>query len=340
METHSATPDPQPTAETRVALVAGASRGLGLLIARELGQRGHHVVICARDEIELDSAQDLLGEAGIAVSTRVCDVTDRAAVRALVADVEDTVGPIHTAITVAGVIHVGPLESVTEDHFAEAVDIMLWGPVHVALAVLPGMRKRRAGRIGTVTSIGGLVSVPHLLPYSTAKFGAVGFAQGLSAELAGTGITSTTIVPGLMRTGGHLHAQFSGQQTEEYAWFAASGSLPLISMDAERAAEKMVHAVLAGKPTVILSPLAKVGARVHGLAPSTTVRLMGLASRLLPSPPAADAAASVDREGTPEATTIAGHVADRLADSAVLDKLITLGQRSAARFNETRSSRF
>jgi short-subunit dehydrogenase len=318
-------------ADRQVALVAGASRGLGLLIARELGERGHRVVICARDAVELASAAELLAASGTEVSTRVCDVTDRAAVQALVEDVETTVGPIHTLVTVAGVIHVGPLDSVTEDHFAEAVDIMLWGPVHLALAVLPHMRERGTGHIGTVTSIGGLVSVPHLLPYSTAKFGAVGFSQGLSAELAGTGITSTTIVPGLMRTGGHLHAQFTGRQTEEYAWFAASGSLPLISMDAERAATKMVDAVLAGKPTIILSPLAKIGARVHGLAPATTVRLMGLASRLLPAPPAGDPTA---------AGTVPGHVADRRADSALLDKLITLGQKSAQRFNETRSDRF
>jgi short-subunit dehydrogenase len=326
METHSATPDPQPTAETRVALVAGASRGLGLLIARELGQRGHHVVICARDEIELDSAQDLLGEAGIAVSTRVCDVTDRAAVRALVADVEDTVGPIHTAITVAGVIHVGPLESVTEDHFAEAVDIMLWGPVHVALAVLPGMRKRRAGRIGTVTSIGGLVSVPHLLPYSTAKFGAVGFSTGLRSELAGTGVKVTTVVPGLMRTGSHLRAEFTGQQGAEYAWFAPSATLPLIAMDPERAANRIVDGVLAGRAYVLLSLLTKVGSRVNGLAPTTTAALLGLAARLLPSGP------------PPSGTdTVQGYqVEERLRPlPAALTRVVTtLGRRSADRWNQ------
>jgi short-subunit dehydrogenase len=317
------------TEGTRVALVAGASRGLGLLIARELGERGHRVVICARDSDELDSAADLLRSSGTDVTTEVCDVADREAVRAMVERVETSVGPIHTLVTVAGVIHVGPLDSVTEDDFSEAVDIMLWGPVHLALAVLPYLRERGRGHIGTVTSIGGMVSVPHLLPYSTAKFGAVGFSQGLAAELAGTGVTATTIVPGLMRTGGHLHALFSGQQTQEYAWFATSGSLPLISMDAERAASKMVDAVLAGKPTVILSPLAKIGARVHGLAPATTVRAMSLAARLLPAAPATG----------DKTETVPGHVADRRADSPLLEKLITLGQRSAQRFNETRSTR-
>lgn len=307
-----------------IALVAGASRGLGLLVARELGQRGHRVVICARDEDELLRGAQLLQADGVDVVPRVCDVADRDAVVQLVSDVEANVGPISTLITVAGVIKVGPLESMTEAHFADAVDIMLWGPVHLALAVLPHMRRRRAGRIGTVTSIGGMVSVPHLVPYSTAKFAAVGFSQGLAAELVGTGVTATTIVPGLMRTGGHLHAQFTGQQDREYLWFAASGSLPLIAMDAERAAQKMVRAVLAGKPTVILTPLAKVGARVHGLAPATTVRAMKLANRFLPSAPGGAASA-----------TVPGHVVDRRLDSRLFDTLIALGQKAARRFNET-----
>lgn len=309
-----------------IALVAGASRGLGLLVARELGHQGHRVVICARDEDELLRGAQLLSADGIDVTPRVCDVSDRDAVLALVEDVEAGVGPIHTLITVAGIIEVGPLESMTLEHFRAAVDVMLWGPVHLSLAVLPYMRRRRSGHLATVTSIGGLISVPHLVPYSTAKFGAVGFTQGLAAELAGTGVTATTIVPGLMRTGGHLHALFTGQQEREYAWFAASGSLPLIAMDAERAAQKMVRAVLAGKPTVILSPLAKLGARVHGLAPATTVRALGLAGRFLPRPPAAPT------------DTQPGHVVDRKLDSRLFDTLITLGRKAARRFNETTST--
>ena len=88
---------------------------------------------------------------------------------------------------------------------------------------------------------------------------------------------------------------------------------------------KMVDAVLDGKPTVILTPMAKIGARVHALAPSTTVRLMGLANRLLPKAP-----------GTAgQSENVPGHVADRRADSPLLERLITLGQKAAQRNNET-----
>jgi len=306
-----------------VALVAGASRGLGLLIARELLERDHTVVICAREREELDDACQLLDPSGERVLTYVCDVTQADAVGEMVRWTEAEVGPIEVAITVAGVIQVMPLVNTRLEHFEEAVDIMTFGPVHVALAVLPEMRKRGRGRIGTITSIGGAVSVPHLLPYSTAKFGAVGFARGLSAELAGTGITSTTVVPGLMRTGSHLNARFGGHAASEFAWFAPGASAPLVAMDAERAAQRIVKGVLAGRNQVVLTPLAKIAMRVSGVAPSLTTTAMKVMGRLLPSS---------DRGQEP--TTVDGHTARRRLSSPVVEKLSTLGTRAAHRFNQ------
>ncbi|SDR95689.1 Short-chain dehydrogenase [Friedmanniella luteola] len=309
-----------------LALVAGASRGLGLLIARELGRRGHRLVICARSADELAAARDHLESEGLTVRTAVCDVADAAAVEALVADVEATDGPVDVAFAVAGVIQVGPLASLTRDHFAEAIDIMLWGPINVALAVSGPMRARGHGRIGVITSIGGLVPVPHLLPYSTAKFGAVGFSAGLRAELAGTGVKVTTVAPGLMRTGSHLRAEFTGRQGAEYAWFAPSATLPGIAMDPQRAAARIVDGVLAGRAYVLLSVLTKVASRVNGLAPTTTAALLGLAARLLPSGP------------PPSGTdTVQGYqVEERLRPlpSALVRVVTTLGRRSADRWNQ------
>lgn len=311
-------PADAPAPVVPVALVAGASRGLGLLICRELLDRGMHVVACARDADELDGASELLESQRFV--TRECDVSDADAVAELVEWVESSYGGIDVAITVAGIIQTGPAEAMELDHFRDAVDTMLWGPVHVALAVLPGMRTRDRGRIGTVTSVGGMVSAPHLLPYATAKFGAVGFSDGLAASVAGSGVTATTIVPGLMRTGSHERALFNGDPAREYAWFAPSASLPLVSMDAERAARKIVQGVLAGRPIVILTPLAKVGARVRGLMPGTTTRVMGLVNRVLPS------------GSDPE--TIEGRDAARRLDSPVVRVLTTLGTRAARRHNE------
>ena len=305
-----------------LALVMGASRGLGLLIARELLDRGHDVVITARGESDLDAAARRLSGRGRQVHARVCDVRDREAVNALVEDVEGTLAPVDVLISVAGIIEVGPAESMTAETYDDAIDTMTRGPIHAALAVLPGMRSRGRGRIGTVTSIGGMVSPPHLLPYATAKFGAVGFSDGLAAALSGTGVTATTVVPGLMRTGSHQRARFSGDAAAEYSWFAPAASMPLLSMDADRAARRIVAGVLAGRPMVVLTPLAWVGIRVRGLAPATTTRVMGWAGRVLPGQP---------RRGGRHA------VEGRDAASAVGDvvrRLTTLGDKAARRNNE------
>lgn len=307
---------------TPVALVAGASRGLGLLVARDLGRRGFRVVLLARDGAELEDARVRLAAEGLDVHARPGDVTDHEGIEAVVAEVEREVGPITVAMHVAGIIQVGPLDATERGHFEQAVDVMLWGPINVALAVLPAMRERRRGRIGVVTSIGGKVSVPHLLPYSTAKFGAVGFTEGLYAELAGTGVTATTIVPGLMRTGSHLQARFIGTgAAKEYAWFAPGASLPLLSISAESAARQMVDATLAGDAVALVSPMSKVAARVAGLAPGTTTRLLGVVSRLLPS-------------GEADGRTITGHQARAELDNPIVDRLTTLGDRAARRNNE------
>lgn len=308
-----------------LALVAGASRGLGLLVARELGDRGYRLVICARNDAELEAAEQQLELRGHETHARVCDVGDNAAVTELVREVEDHLGPVEVLVTVAGIIQVGPLQSLDHQHFEEAVASMLWGPVNLALAVLGPMRARARGHIATVTSIGGMVSVPHLLPYSTAKFGAVGFSQGLRAELSGTGISVTTVVPGLMRTGSHLRALFTGNQAAEYGWFSVGASAPVVSMDAQRAARRIVDGILAGKGMVVLTPLAKVAMRIHGIAPATTTALLGLLGRLLPAAPAGNS------------TTIAGYEARGKMSPRVRgihDWLTQLGSRAAGRFNE------
>ena len=335
-----------------VALVAGASRGLGLLIAAELAARGYRVHGCARDRDELDRAERLvaagqlgaLADAGGApgqdggrapgqpgsFTAHVCDVTDPEAVQGWVDLVRSTEGSVDVAIHVAGIIQVGPVESTTLGHFRAAVETMLFGPVHLCLAVLPGMLQAGSGRIGVVSSVGGVVAVPHLLPYSVAKFGAVGLSEGLQAELSGTGVTATTIVPGLMRTGGHLHAQFVGDAAKDYAWFAPGASLPLLSVSAERAARRIVDAVLAGRSQVELTPLTWVGRRVHGLAPGTTSRVLGLVARALPHGDARAPDATSD-----DTRHVEGRLARRALDSKVVEVLSTLGNRAARRLNET-----
>ena len=137
--------------------------------------------------------------------------------------------------------------------------------------------------IVNIASIGGKISFPHLLPYSAAKFALLGLSEGLHAELGSKkGVRVVSVVPGFMRTGSHLNAFFAGDQEQEFEWFALGASLPLLSIDAQRAARAIVKATRRGTAQPILGVPAHLAARFHGLFPGTTNRLLALVNSLLP----------------------------------------------------------
>ncbi len=150
------------------------------------------------------------------------------------------------------------------------------------MATLPQMRERGAGRIVNITSIGGKVAVPHLVPYCSAKFAAVGFSEGIHAELAKNNIKVTTVVPGLMRTGSHANAVFKGDHQKEYSWFSLGATLPVTAMSAHRAARQIVDAAARGTAEITLSIPAKALALAHGIAPGTVTDIMGITNRFMP----------------------------------------------------------
>ena len=307
----------------QVALVTGGSRGLGLELARELLRRGCRVAICARDQDELDRARGDLAQDGADVVVVRCDVADRFDVERMVRDLSRCLGEIDLLVNNAGVIVVGPVQSMTHEDFERALAIDFWGVVNPTLAVLPSMRARGSGRIVNITSIGGRISTPHLLPYNAAKFAAVGLSEGLRAELAAEGITVTTVVPGEMRTGSHLHAEFSGHQEAEYRWFALGASSPM-AVPADRAARSIVRAVRRGKADHTFPLSAVVLTRLHGLFPGAAANVLGAVNRLMPGP---------DGAGT-DTANVAGAAIDHEVRSPVFDALTILGRAAARRFNQ------
>jgi NAD(P)-dependent dehydrogenase (short-subunit alcohol dehydrogenase family) len=268
----------------KVALVTGGSRGLGLVLARELVRAGASVAICARDEAELARARADLERSGVRVLALRSDITQRDQVDALLAQVRDRLGPIDVLINNAGTIQVGPMEEMTPEDYDHALRVHFWGPLFTTLGVLPEMRRRRSGRIVNIASVGGKISVPHLLPYSASKFALVGFSEGLRGALLRHGIFVTTVCPGLMRTGSPRNASFKGRHRGEFAWFSISDSLPIVSMDATSAARRILDACRHGDAELLMPLSTEVAVKLNALVPGAGAALMSVAERLLPGP--------------------------------------------------------
>jgi short-subunit dehydrogenase len=305
-----------------VAIVTGGSRGLGLALARELARHSCRLVLCARDAAELARAAGSLRAGGAEVAVVACDVSDEDAPQRLIDMAVTAYGRLDIVVSNAGIIQVGPAVNTQFSDYEAAVATMALAPARLALAALPWLRDQGHGRIVTITSIGGKVAVPHLLPYSMAKFAAVAFSEGLRAELGSGPVTVTTAVPGLMRTGSHVQALFRGQQGKEFTWFSLAASLPLLSMDADRAARRIVTAMRARQAEVILTPVAQVAVRGAAVAPGLTARLMHLAAALLPGPAAAPGSLAPGKALPPAISRQA------------FARLTALGRRAGRRLNQ------
>jgi short-subunit dehydrogenase len=264
----------------KVVLITGGSRGLGLIMARQLAAEGARIAICARDEEELLKAADHLEEAD--VLTIPCDITDKQQVSDMVKTIHKNMGPVDILINNAGTIQTGPVETMNQKDYEDAMNIHFWGPFYLIHELLPSMIERKGGRIVNISSIGGKISVPHLLPYSVSKFALTGFSEGLAAEFRKNNIKVTTVYPGLMRTGSPRNIDVKGQHEKEYAWFKMADSLPVLSMNAEAAAKKIINAMRRGKKTLTLTFPAKLAIAIHGISPDLNVTFFDLINRALP----------------------------------------------------------
>lgn len=267
----------------RTVVITGGSRGLGLVMARRLAAEGANLALLARNGDELDRAAVELAERTQVIPI-VCDVTEQEQVDRAVDQVVRRFGRVDVLINNAGTIQCGPFEHMTVEDFREAVEMHLYAPLYATLAALPWMRRQGGGRIVNISSIGGKVPVPHLMPYCASKFALVGFSETLRAELMKDGVVVTTVCPGLMRTGSPPNAFFKGRHRAEYALFTIGDGTPGLSMSAERAAARVVEACRQGRARVVLGAPAKAAVLLHEAAPQTYARLMALLNRLLPPP--------------------------------------------------------
>ena len=277
-------------------IVTGGSRGLGLEIARVFAREGARLTLLARDRQELESARRELISLGGYVMIRVCDISDRQQVQEAVEFVIRERGRVDVLINNAGIIQVGPFENTSVNDMEENFDVYVRGPLFLIKAVAPYMRRQGGGRIVNISSIAGMVAIPHLAAYSAAKSAETALSDAVRAEFARDNIRVTTVIPGLLRTGSYDNALYTGRQNKEYSWFALSGALPLLALNAEKAAHRIVEACRYGDPVLILSVQARLLRLMNALLPGTAAGLMKLAARMLPGPAAADAGRRTGRQ--------------------------------------------
>ncbi|XP_033112958.1 linear gramicidin synthase subunit D-like isoform X1 [Anneissia japonica] len=221
----------------QVAIVTGASSGIGAAIATHLANAGASVAIAARREEKLNQLKDEIEANNGTVFVMKTDVTNREQVKHFVSETEKQLGPVDILVNNAGIMYYTYMRSIQEDQWERTIDINCKGVVNGIGAVLPGMLERKMGHIVNMSSNAGRVAFPGLAVYSGSKFFVEGVSSSLRKEIAGTGVKVTCIQPGDVTT--ELIAHTTDQEAKaEYA--DGSGEKVLDPSDVARA---VVYAV-------------------------------------------------------------------------------------------------
>ncbi|MFC9087296.1 3-oxoacyl-ACP reductase FabG [Nocardiopsis dassonvillei] len=188
--------------ERRVALVTGATSGIGLAVAEELGSRGHKLYLCARDADDVDLTVKRLRDSGVEASGTRCDVRSADDIRAFVGSAVEQYGPIGILVNNAGRSGGGVTAEIADELWSDVLETNLTSVFRMTREVLTagGMRDRPWGRVVNIASTAGKQGVVLGAPYSASKHGVVGFTKALGNELAPTGITVNAVCPGYVET--------------------------------------------------------------------------------------------------------------------------------------------
>lgn len=184
----------------KVAVVTGGGRGIGAAICKRLAQGGAIVAVTDYDKASADSIAAALNSQGQRAAAVQMDVTSSASVAKAVAEIEATLGPIEILVNNAGVSHFTAFLDMSEEEWDQVLTVNLKGVFLTCRAIVPGMAKRKSGRIVNMSSILGKMGEPNFVHYSASKFGVLGLTQSIAAEFAADNITANCVCPGIVET--------------------------------------------------------------------------------------------------------------------------------------------
>jgi 3-oxoacyl-[acyl-carrier protein] reductase len=186
--------------EGKVALITGASRGIGFAIAQNLGRMGAKLSLCARDSGKLESATNELKHEGITALCTKTDVTHADQIAALVQTTERSLGPIEILVNNAGVGYFAPVQEASETNWDAVLDTNLKSVFLATKAVAPGMIQRRRGHIINIASLAGKNAFAGGSIYCASKWGLIGLTQCMAEDLRQYGIRVSAVCPGTVAT--------------------------------------------------------------------------------------------------------------------------------------------
>lgn len=239
----------------RVAVVTGAGSGIGREIALELARKGCHVAASDVNGEAVEETIRLVSQHGVAASAHVADVTDVDRLRLLADEVTDEHGGVHILVNNAGVTSAGAFEKESNEDLHWIVDINVWGVVHGCQAFLPILRQQDEAHIVNMSSMVGLMGLPHNAIYSLTKGAVRSFSEALRAELVGSSIGLTTVFPGAHRTG--ITESARGSQSARLADMGRSKFAPIAMRSPASLAKRVVKAIDRNSARVVAGPDAR-----------------------------------------------------------------------------------
>lgn len=184
----------------KVALVTGASYGIGFAIASALAEAGAKIVFNDRNEENLTKALEMYKEAGIEAKGYICDVTDEDGVQAMVKDIAETLGSVDILVNNAGIIKREPMHEMSAADFRQVIDVDLNAPFIMAKAVIPGMMEKKSGKIINICSMMSELGRETVAAYAAAKGGLKMLTRNISSEYGQYNIQCNGIGPGYIAT--------------------------------------------------------------------------------------------------------------------------------------------
>ena len=263
-----------------VIVITGAASGIGRATARRLGnEKIGGLALSDVNETELNETARMLENSGIAVSTHVVNVADKASVEAFAAAVIFHHGRVTHLLNNAGVSLFGDFEEISDEDFEWLMNINFWGVVNGTRAFLPILREQKSAQILNVSSVFGFVGIPGNAAYCASKFAVCGFTESLRHELAGTSVTVSSIHPGGIKTNianfGRLGAK--ANQAEKSATTAAFNT-EMTKSTPEQAAETIVRGMKSRSPRILIGADARIVSWVYRIFPQNYLKVLDLLS--------------------------------------------------------------